>query len=426
MGRTVELDGLDLTALVRPGETVAWGQATAEPRSLTERLMAQRHAIGGFRAFVGISYGDSVRPEHADRVRFSSYCGTGRNRLLARAGQLEIVRCDYSRLPELLAGTVDVLLLQLAPAGTDGRYSLGLACEYLAPLVRSARLRIGEVNDQVPWTHGGPTLGDAELDWIVRTSRPPLEVRHPAPTPTERAVARRVAALVEDGATVQLGLGALPEAVAEELGDRRDLGVHSGAMGDGLAALIRRGVVTNARKGVDPGVSVAGLLLGSRTLFELAHRNPAIQLRETAYTHGPDVLPCIERLVAINGAIEVDLTGQVNAEIARGLYVGAVGGAGDFLRGAARSRGGLPIVALPSTAGEGEGMVSRIIPRLSGPVSTPSGDVGLVVTEHGVADLRGVSLAERARRLIAIAHPRFREWLEEAALSTGSSSSSVR
>ncbi len=412
MARHVDLDRLDLASIVRPGDTVTWGQATAEPLSLTEALMARRHAIGGFDVFLGISCSQTPRVEFTDCVRFSSYCGTGTNRALAKAGKLDVLPCHYSQLTDVLARKVDVLLLQLAPADAAGDYSLGLACEYLAPLLRTARVKIAEVNDQVPWTHGDGRLRDSDLDWVVHTSRPPLELLHPPATDVERSIARRVAALVEDGATIQLGLGALPEAILAELGDRRDLGIHTGALGDAAADLMRRGVVTNARKTVDRGVTVAGVLLGSRRLFDFAHRNPAVELRAVSSTHAAEVLARIDRFVAINAAIEVDLTGQVNAETARGVYVGAVGGAGDFLRGAARSRGGLPIVALQSTAGTGAGAVSRIVRRLSGPVSTPRSDAGIVVTEHGVADLRGLTLAERARRLAAIAHPGFREALE--------------
>ncbi len=412
MARHLDLDRLDLASIVRRGDTVAWGQATAEPLSLTEALMAQRQAIGAFEVFLGISLSPTPSPEFTDCVSFSSYCGSGTNRALARAGKLEILPCHYSQLPEILEKKVDVLMLQLAPPDGDGNYGLGCALEYLAPLLESARVRIAEVNDQAPWTHGERTLRDTDLDYVIHTSRPPVELRHPAPTEVERAVARRAAALVEDGSTVQLGLGTLPEAILAELGDRRDLGVHTGAMGDAMAELMRRGVITNARKTIDRGVTVAGVLLGSRRVFELAHRNPAVQLRGVSYTHGADVLARIERFVAINSAVEVDLTGQVNAETARGLYVGAVGGAGDFLRGAARSRGGLPIIALQSMAGSGEGAVSRIVRQLSGPVSTPRSDAAIIVTEHGVADLRGLSLSERVRRMIAIAHPDLRGELE--------------
>jgi acyl-CoA hydrolase len=220
-----------------------------------------------------------------------------------------------------------------------------------------------------------------------------------------------VAGLIEDGATLQFGIGALPESVLGQLAGRRDLGVHSGLLPDGLVDLMEQGVVTGARKSLDRGLAVGGMLLGTRRLLDYAHRNERIALRETEYTHDAGILAATDRLAALNAAVEVDLSGQVNAEVARGRYIGAVGGAGDFLRGAARSRGGLPIVMLPARAGT----ASRIVAELSGPVSTSRSDAGLVVTEHGVADLRGLTLRQRAERMIAIAAPEDRPALDQAA-----------
>jgi acetyl-CoA hydrolase len=233
-----------------------------------------------------------------------------------------------------------------------------------------------------------------------------------------RAVARRVAALVDDGATQQYGIGALPEQVLRELSGHRDLGIHSGLLSDAAMELLQAGVVTGARKTVDPGRAVVGMVAGSSKLFAFVDRNPDVLLAPTAYTHDPAVLAAQHALVAINGALSVDLSGQVNAETVGRRYVGAVGGAPAFQRGAAASRGGLPITALASTAHG----ASRIVARLDGPVSTQRADVGLVVTEHGVADLRGLGLTQRAERLIAVAHPDHRAGLEadlEALLRKG-------
>ena len=407
MTKIFELNALDFGAIVRPGDTVMWGQADAEPVPLTRALMAQRHAIGNFSVFLGITYSDTLKPEYADCIRFSGYAGTGGNRALAKAGKLDILPCHYSHLRELMASgrlKVDVLLLQLAPANERGEYSLSIAHEYLIPALQTARVVVAEVNEQAPWTYGERPILEADLDYIVHTARPPLELVHPQPGPAELATARNVAALIEDGATLQFGLGALPEAILAQLADRRDLGVH----GDQVAALMRAGAITNARKSIDRGVSIGGIMFGSKRLHDFAHCNPQLQFRSSAYTHGSGVLAQIERFTALNSAVEVDLSGQINAEVAAGVYVGAVGGAVDFLRAAHYSKGGLPIVALPSTAGKH----SRIVAKLGGPVSTPRSDAGLIVTEYGVADLRGAGLAERARRLLAIAHPDHREQLE--------------
>lgn len=411
MAKTLELNALDLGAIVRPGDTVMWGQANAEPLPLTQALMAQRHAIGNFKVFLGITYSDTLKAEYADCIRFSGYAGTGGNRALSKADKLDILPCHYSHLRELMESRklkVDVLLLQLAPANERGEYSLSIAHEYLIPALEAARVVIAEVNEQAPWTYGERPVLEADIDYIVHSSRAPLELVHPQAGAAELAIARHIAGLIEDGATLQFGLGALPEAILAALADRRDLGVHSGAIGNQVAALMQAGVINNAKKSIDRGVTIAGIMFGSKRLHDFAHRNPQIQFRSSAYTHGPGVLAQIERFTALNSAVEVDLSGQINAEVAAGVYVGAVGGAVDFLRAAHYSKGGLPIVALASTAGKH----SRIVAKLNGPVSTPRSDAGLIVTEYGVADLRGAGLAERARRLIAIAHPDQRERLE--------------
>ena len=411
MSTTIELNALDFAGIVRPGDGVMWGQASAEPLPLTAALMAQRHAIGRFSVFLGVTFSDTLKEEHADCVSFSAYCGTGGNRVLAKAGKLDILPSHYSELPGLIASgklKADVLLLQLAPANERGEYSLSLAHEYLIPAIKAARVVVAEVNERAPWTCGEYPVREADLDVIVHTSRPPIRYTNPPPGAAELEIARIIAGLVEDGATLQFGLGALPETILAQLADRRDLGVHSGAIGDQVAALMQDGVINNSRKAIDRGQTIAGIMFGGKRLHDFAHNNPQIQFRSCAYTHGADALAHIDHFVALNSAVEVDLTGQINAEVAAGVYVGAVGGAGDFLRAAQRSKGGLPIVALPSTAGRH----SRIVAKLGGPVSTPRSDAGIIVTEYGMADLRGASLAERTRRMIAIAHPEQREKLE--------------
>ena len=413
-----ELDpGLvDLSAFIRPGDGVIWGQGTAEPLPLTRALMEQRHTIGRFKVFLGMTYSDAVTPGCGDCIDFSSYCGTGRNRQLAEAGMLDILPVHYSQLPELIRSRrlkVDVLMLQVAPPDSAGNCSLSIAHEYLISALDTARVVIAEINEQAPWTYGERTVRESDFDCILRTSRPPLELHNPSPSEAELATARNVAGLIEDGATLQFGIGTLPEAVLAQLVDRRDLGVHSGLIGDQVAELTRAGVITNARKNIDRGATVTGLMMGGSHLYAFARHNRAVQFRSTDYTHDAEVLSSIERLASINSAIEVDLTGQINAELAGGTYVGAVGGALDFLRGARRSKGGLPIVALTATRGE----ASRIVARLHGPVSTSRSDAGIIVTEYGVADLRGLSLSERAKRMITIAQPCHREWLERESRS---------
>jgi acetyl-CoA hydrolase len=405
---------MNLSALIRPGDTVMWGQSHAEPVTLMRALVEERHRIGRVRLFLGIGLSDVLAPEHADAFDFLAYCGSGSNRTLARAGVLDILPAHYSQLPQLVqsgALRVDIVMLQVSPPDALGRHSLGLAREYLVEALKGARTIIGEVNRDVPWTHGGPYLRESDFDLLVESDAAFANPPASAPGPVEIAIGKNVASLIEDGATLQTGIGAIPDAVLSQLMDRRDLGVHTGSIGDGIATLCEAGVVTNARKAIDAGVSVGGVIIGSARVRQFAHRNPALELRGTEYTHDANVLRRFDRFVAINSAVEVDLTGQVNAEVAAGTYVGAVGGAGDFLRAAQASRGGVPIIAMPSTAGRH----SRIVARLAGPTTIPRSDACVIVTEYGVADLRGLSLAQRLSRMIDVAHPDHREALEREA-----------
>jgi acyl-CoA hydrolase len=373
---------VDLASLIRPGDGILWGQACAEPQTLVEALVGQRESFSGARVFLGSSYSGIVQPAHADHLRLTSYCGTGTNRALADAGVLDVLPAPYSQLGNLIRGRAipaDVVLLQVSPPNARGEYSLGLGVEYLAPALRAARLVVAEVNDRVPWTHSEPLLTRADFALLIDTSREPPQLPYRIGE-LERSIARHAAAFIPDGAVLECGIGNLPNAVLSELRGRKGLRFHSGAIPDGIAEL---GLAR-----VD-----GGALMGSRALFDWARENPALTLRSCDYTHGAAVLAKLERFVAINSAVEVDLTGQVNGEVARGSYVGAVGGALDFVRAANQSPGGVSIVCLPA---------NRIVEKLEGPVATPRSEAGVVVTEKGAADLRGCSLRERQRRLAAI------------------------
>jgi acetyl-CoA hydrolase len=311
-----------------------------------------------------------------------------------------------------------VAFVQVTTGTTPGTYHVSLAAEYLVAAARAARVVIAELNHGAPHSPDAPILRADEITAIVEADYPPIEHAAPSPNDTDRRVAASVAAIVSDGATLQLGIGSLPEAIVRGLSQHRDLGVHSGAIGDAVADLIESGAITNARKAHDAGTTVCGVLIGTSRLFTAAHDNPAIALRETSYTHDPATLATQPRLTAINAAVEVDLTGQVNSEVAGNRYVGAAGGSLDFARGAALSPGGVPITALRSTAGRR----STIVAELSGPVTLPRSEVGWVVTEHGAVDLRGLTLAQRRKRLIDIAHPDHRDALGAAAPGPGEAS----
>ncbi len=407
-----------LTSLIRAGDTLWWGQATAEPLTLTRAVVTHRQALahgGRLRVFVGIGASDTLQASQADVIDFFGYTAAGTHRKLADAGVLDILPVHYSQIPHFIESgqlPADVVLLQVSQPDDHGRYSLGQAQEYLPAAIGKARVVIGEINREVPWTHGGITLGKDDFALLIDSEYAPLSLPASTIGPVEKAIGEHVAALIEDGATLQLGIGKLPEAILAALHGHKDLGLHSGVVADGIVDLAEAGVLTNARKTIDPGVGVGGILMGTQKLRRWAHLNPNLALRESSYTHDAAVLAASRQLTAINSAVEVDLTGQIGAEVAAGTYVGAVGGAVDFLRGAAASLGGLPIVALPAAT---KNHASRIVAQLSGPVSTARSDAGLIVTEYGVADLRGQPLSRRIERLIAIAAPEFRAELERQA-----------
>ncbi|GAB2725124.1 acetyl-CoA hydrolase/transferase family protein [Comamonas sediminis] len=408
-GRQMALADLDLAQFIRAGDSIVWGQSAAEPLSLIQAYVAQRQRFARTSVFLGIGGANTLQPAHADAIDMRGYAAGGAHRALGMAGVLDPIPCHYSQIPQLIASrriAVDVVFVQVSPPNADGDCSLGLAHDYLVTAMRHARCVIAEVNADVPWV-AGASLRPADVDAWVQSDQAVVDVPAGKIGPAEEAIAQLIASRVEDGATLQLGIGNLPDAVLQALQGHRDLGVHSGTIGDRVADLVEAGVITNARKGIDAGTSVTGLLMGSARTRRWAHNNPALRIAGTDYTHNAEVLGRTHRLTAINSAIEVDLTGQINAEVVAGQYLGAVGGAMDFLRAAAACDGGLPIVALPSTA-RGQ---SRIVAQLSGPVSTPRADAGLIVTEHGIADLRGLSLGQRLRAMLAIAAPEHRDLL---------------
>ena len=419
MTLSLAADELDLARLLAPGDRIVFGQACGEPTALVEALIAQGADIGGLSAFIATSFSGLFTPETAHAFRLSSMGAIGALRAMTKARALDVIPVHVGQVGPLIgAGALpcDVAMIQVAPADAQGNHSCGLIGDYVRAAVDKARIVIAEVNDQVPRTRGEAIPASA-IDVAVHVSRPPVEVAPAAITGTDEAIARHCAGYIGDGSVIQTGIGAVPDAILRLLHDRKDLGVHSGMLGDGLVDLIAAGVVTNARKEIDRGVTINGALIGTRRLYDFAHDNPAIRMMPTGYTHDAAVLARLSRLVTINSALEVDLTGQVNAEQSGTAYLGGTGGQVEFVRAGARSPGGAALIALASTAKAGT--LSKIVPALSGPVTTARSEVDVIVTEWGAAELKGQPLAERARRLTAIAHPDFREALDREAFAIG-------
>lgn len=323
-----------------------------------------------------------------------------------------------SEIPELIYRRrvrIDVALIQVSPPDRHGYVSLGVSVDIVRAAVDTASLVIAEVNDQMPRALGDAFLHQRAIDFLIPVSEPLPELEGEPVDDASRAIGEHVAALVPDGATLQTGIGKIPHAVLEALRDHRDLGVHTEMLSDGVIDLVEAGAITGRRKSLLPGKLVTSFVMGTRRVYEWVHDNPAVELRPSEFANDPWVIARNDRMVAINSALSVDLTGQVASDSLAGRFVSGIGGQVDFVRGAARSRGGVPIIALPSTARGGE--VSRVAPALepgSG-VVTSRGDVRYVVTEYGIADLWGKSIRRRAAALIEIAHPDHRAELLAAA-----------
>ena len=342
MPQTIELAALDFQALIRPGDQIAWGQGAGEPSTLVRKLVEQRHRIGHARIFLGgVRSAKTLQPEHADVFTFTSFGAMGNLRGLASAGVLNVIPAHLSQIHNYFERGLlraDVVLVQLSAPNEDGVYSYGLANDFQVAAMTHARLVIAEVNDQMPWTWCEPGVDLSRIDYVVPTSvRPPQTKDQPFGL-VEEAIARHVSQYIEDGTTIQIGVGAIPDAVLANVDDRRDLGFHSGLISDRVAALMQRGVITNARKPIDTGITTTGALLGTDLLYNFAHRNRVIRIFPWKHTHRSEILARLDRFFAMNSAVEVDLTGQVNAEIASGSYIGGLGGQGDFIRRGTASR----------------------------------------------------------------------------------------
>lgn len=363
-----------------------------------------------------------VAPELAGHLRVNTLFISDNVRAAVNDGRADFTPCFLSEIPDLFKSRqlpLDAVLAQVSPPDEHGFCSLGVEVGVTKPAAQSARHVIAEVNPRMPRTLGDAFIHISKLDAIVPVDYPLPEMAMAANNdPVSERIADHVAGLIPDGATLQTGIGAIPDAVLCRLTDRRDLGIHTELFSDGIIDLVLRGVITGERKTLHPGKIVAGFLLGTQRLYDFVHDNPIVELHPTDYVNDPFIIAQNERMVAINSAIEVDLTGQVCADsIGTRLYSG-VGGQVDFIYGASRSKGGLPIIALPSTLVKKDGTrLSKIVPtlKLGAGVTTSRNHVHYIITEHGVAYLYGKTVAQRAEALINIAAPEFRDELRQAA-----------
>ncbi|MDR0933195.1 MAG: hypothetical protein LBM70_09290 [Victivallales bacterium] len=406
---------------INSGDSIYVGSSGAVPRILVDALCARgRKGVLHDVVLRHIHTGrteDYAAPEFEGVFRSESFfIGDNMRRQVQRgaADYIPIALHETQRLIREKVVGCDVALVQVSPPGRHGRVSLGISVDIGRAAIETAKTVIAVINRNMPYTYGDGEIEPDKIDYFVEDDSPLDETHFALPNEIERAIGRHCAELVDDGSCLQLGIGAIPNAVLSQLSDRKDLGVHTEMFADGLLPLVEAGVINGARKRIDRGKIVASFLMGSRKVFDFVNRNRAVRMREVAYTNDPFIIARNPKVVAINSAIQIDLTGQVCADSLGARMYSGVGGQLDFIYGASRSEGGKPIIAIPSQTAKG---VSKIVPLLevgSG-VVTPRSHVHYIATEYGIVDLYGKPLQQRARLLIDIAHPDCREELEKAA-----------
>jgi len=402
--------------VVSSGMRVYIHPGCAEPEVLVEALMAQAPRLHDVEVVHIMTLGraDYVAPEMAGHFRHNAMFIGANVREAVNEGRADYTPIFLSEIETLFESgqmPIDVALIQVSPPDAHGFCSFGVDVGMTLTAAKTARYVVAQVNDQMPRTYGDSFIHVSELGAIVEASWPLCELPPSEISPVHRAIARQIASLIEDGDTLQVGIGSLPDAVLAELGDRRDLGIHSEMVSDHVIPLIDAGVVNGRRKTLHPRKVILGFVLGTRKLFDFVAENPIFEFHPTSYTNNPLIIAQNDRMVAINSALTIDLTGQVSSDSLGTYFYSGIGGQVDFMRGAAQSRGGKPIIALPSTAKNGT--VSRIAPILAAGagVVASRGLTRYVVTEYGVAYLHGKTIRQRAEALIEIAHPAFRKEL---------------
>ena len=405
---------------IKDGDFIIIPTGVGEPPALLTALSEQRRRfrdvkLGQILAVRKYGYFD---PETVDHVRHVAFFYGAASRAGGQAGWVDFIPSYFSEMPsQIERGQIpaDVVLSMASPMDQHGYFSLSLGADYTMAAVARARAVVLEVNPNVPYANGNCHVHISQVTALIESSDPVMEVGLPKIGPVQQAIGKYVADMIDDGSTLQIGYGGIPDAVVMQLSAKHDLGIHTEMIGDGILSLIESGAVTNRKKNYLPGKMVATFALGSRKLYQFMDRNPALEIHPADFTNDPYLAGKNDNLVAINATLQIDLLGQCGSESLGHLPYSGTGGQSDFVRGANRSRGGKAFIVLPSTAKDDS--ITRIVPVLSPGthVSTSKNDINYVVTEFGVAQLRGKSAKQRAQELISIAHPDFRAELTESA-----------
>ena len=402
---------------IKSGNRVIFGHAAGEPIVLVDELVNQGNRFRDVEIvhMVPLRECKYCLPEMSSNFRHNSlFAGSG-TRQAIKEGRADYTPTFFSEIPRLFRENilpVDVALIQLSPPNEEGFMSLGISVDYTLQAARSAKIVIAEVNEQMPWTNG-PYLHVSEIEYIVETNRPLIEIPLPQITSTEEKIGSYISDLVPDRANLQLGIGGIPDAALTFLHEKQDLGIHTEMFSDGVVDLYEKGIITNKYNNLHPNKFTATFLMGTKKLYDFVDHNPEVEMHPVDYTNNVLIAGKVNNLISINSALQVDLFGQVCADTLGTQQYSGVGGQVDFVRASSLSPGGKSIIAMPST--NKNVTISRIVSKLNegACVTTSRNDVHYVITEYGTANLRGLTSRQRAKVLISIAHPKFRETLEK-------------
>ena len=400
---------------IKSGQRVVVAHACGEPSIILDALVANAAQYENVEIIHMVAMGKAAycQPQYDKNFHHNAFFLGGSTRAAAAEGRVDFTPVYFSEIPGLLREDLrpNVTLLQCSPPDAHGYVSLGVSVDYTKPAAEASDLVIAQVNQNMPRTLGDSFLHVTQIGCLVEADTPVIELAPPKIGDVERAIGENVASLVRDGDTLQLGIGAIPDAVLLFLKEKNDLGIHTEMFSDGVVELVEAGVITNKAKTLHRGQSVATFLMGTRRLYDYVNNNPAVAMYPVDYVNDPYVIGQNDNLVSINSCVQVDIMGQVVSTSAGLRQISGVGGQVDFVRGANLSKGGRAIMAMPSTTGKGK--ISKIVPFLDqgSAVTTTRNEVNYVITEYGIAKLKGKSLRQRAEALIRIAHPDFRDEL---------------
>jgi len=410
------LSAMEAVAHIKSGDTVVVAHAAAEPTALIDAMVANKEAYRNVELihFVAMGKADYCRPENSAHFRHNSWFIGGSTRKAVAEGRADFTPVYLSQAAELISESidkVDVFLAHMSPPDKHGYCSFGVSMDYERAALNRATTVIAQINPNMPRTMGDCFVHVTEIDCFVLCNAPMIELGRPTLTEVEKAIGQHCAALIPDGATLQLGIGSLPDAVLMFLKDKQDLGIHSEMISDGVMELMKAGVITNRKKTLNKGKSVVTFAMGTRELYDFLDDNPAFQMMPADYVNNPFIIAQNDKMISINSCVEVDFSGQLSSESVGKMQISGTGGQVDFVRGAAMSKGGKSMIAISSTAQGGK--KSKIVPYFSEGTIVTCGrcEVDYIVTEYGSAHLRGKCVSERARALIRIAHPDFRKEL---------------